>query len=155
MLTFKEYEVIIGIDTGTKTGLAIYTNCNGEKRMQLLTKPIHVALMKVAEISRQYSKVLVRFEDARKRTWFGANAYAKQQGAGSVKRDAVIWEDFLTDLKKECAREGNTLDFEAVAPKDNITKMSPQYFKLLTGCETTASEHARDAAGLVIRTGVI
>ena len=35
------------------------------------------------------------------------------QGVGSVKRDATIWEDYLTELGVE---------FEMVAPKRNITK---------------------------------
>lgn len=155
MLRFTDYDVIIGVDTGKHTGLAICVSENGKRNMQLLTRPIHSALAIVTDTARRYNKVLVRFEDARQRKWFGSNAYAKQQGAGSVKRDAVIWEDFLTDLKKECAHQGRTLDFEAVAPKDNLTKISPLYFKMLTGHETKASEHARDAAGLVIRTGVL
>lgn len=151
-IDYNKYDVIIGIDTGKHTGLAIYKK-NG--KLQLQTKPIHVALFVVADICNKHSKVLVRFEDARQRKWYGGNAYAKQQGAGSIKRDAVIWEDFLNDLKKECTLKGRILDFEAVAPKNNLTKISPQYFKFLTGCEIKASEHARDAAGLIIRTGVI
>ena len=155
MFKFTDYDAIIGIDTGTHTGVAICVKTETGRNMRLTTLPIHKAIKLVADESRKHQSTIVRFEDARKRKWFGANAYAKQQGAGSVKRDAVIWEDFLKDLKKECAREGRILDFEAVAPKDNLTKMSPQYFNSIFGIDAKTSEHSRDAAGLVLRTGVI
>ncbi len=64
----------------------------------------------------------------------------KQQGAGSVKRDCKIWEDFLTDLD---------IPFEMVAPRKGMTKYSAAAFKKLTGYEGKTSEHARDAAMLV------
>lgn len=149
MHNYSTYDVLIGIDTGKHTGMAVcYQCCN--KAVSLDTLPIHKAIEQVVTICNQYNRVLVRFEDARQRKWFGANAYAKQQGAGSVKRDAVIWEDFLTDLHKEGKKKGKVIDFEAVAPKNNLTKITPEYFKFLTGYNKPTSEHARDAAGLIL-----
>ena len=48
--------------------------------------------------------------------------------------------DYLTELGVE---------FEMVAPKRNITKMSQEYFKQLTGWKKQTNEHSRDAAMLV------
>ena len=64
----------------------------------------------------------------------------KLQGVGSAKRDASIWEDYLTDLGVE---------FEMVAPKRNITKLSQERFKVITGWQNRTNEHGRDAAMLV------
>lgn len=84
--------------------------------------------------------IFVRFEDARKRKWFGAKGVEALQGAGSVKRDATVWQDFLQDL---------CIPYEAVAPKNNKTKITADYFRKVTGWEGRTSEHARDAAMLV------
>ena len=64
----------------------------------------------------------------------------KLQGVGSVKRDASIWEDYLTDLG---------IEFEMVAPKRNVTKLSQDRFKAMTGWKNRTNEHGRDAAMLV------
>jgi hypothetical protein len=85
-------------------------------------------------------KIFVRFEDARLRKWFGNAGREKLQGAGSIKRDCVIWNDFLT--RKQ-------IPFEAVAPKNNKTKLSSKAFKEITKYEGKTSEHSRDAAMLV------
>lgn len=41
------------------------------------------------------------------------------------------------------------INFEMVAPKDNITKTKADYFKRLTGWTKRTSEHSRDAGMLV------
>lgn len=83
---------------------------------------------------------MVLFEDARQRKWFGADSNAKMQGAGSVKRDASIWEEFCTDYQ---------IAFRALPPAKGGTKLNPDYFKALTGWRGKTSEHARDAAMIV------
>ena len=85
-------------------------------------------------------EVFVRFEDARLRKWYGHDAGAKRMGAGSVKRDCSIWEDFLKRIG---------VAYEAVNPMNSITKMNPNYFKQMTGYQKRTSSHARDAALLV------
>lgn len=91
-------------------------------------------------------KLIVRVEDPRQRTWFGTERMTREeerkklQGVGSVKRDASIWEDFLTDLGVE---------FEMVAPKRNVTKLPQDTFKTYTGWQNRTNEHGRDAAMLV------
>ncbi|MFA5229250.1 MAG: hypothetical protein WC446_05825 [Candidatus Paceibacterota bacterium] len=136
--------VLIGIDPGTKTGVAVWSPKG--RFLEITTTTIDKAMQIVEHYAKQ-DKVFVRFEDARLRKWFGGNSYAKRQGAGSVKRDCSIWEGFLKRLNVE---------FEAVAPKDCITKMKADYFKAITGYCGRTSEHARDAAILVyMRHGII
>lgn len=130
----------IGIDTGTHTGLAVWDDKKREL-VSLETLPIHKALSRVLAISGS-EDVFVIFEDARQRTWFGKdrNTNAKLQGAGSIKRDCSIWEDFLKDYE---------IPFRAVPPIKGGTKLSEEYFKLITHYQGRTSNHSRDAAMLV------
>ena len=144
----------VGIDTGVKTGIAVWTPA--EKCLQVVTTPIHHAMQMVKQILMNGEQVLVRVEDARQRTWFGKEDAgdrfgAKRQGAGSIKRDASIWNDYLIDLADAYP---NQLGFEMVAPKHNKTKLSEQQFAAYTGYKGRTSEHGRDAAMLVYGYGL-
>lgn len=140
MTPFKKYRYYIGIDSGTTTGYAIWDS--KERKLLLVdSMKIHIAMANIQMLEREYlDQTLIRVEDARQRTWFGNSGREKLQGAGSVKRDAVIWEDFLTDLKA---------NFQMVAPKNNKTKVDAELFKKLTKWPHKTNEHARDAAMLV------
>lgn len=132
-------KITIGIDSGTETGFAVW---DSEEKclIQVNTMKIHQAMQKVLQCYLLYpGNVRVRVEDARKRKWFGNSGREQLQGAGSIKRDAVIWEDFLTD---------HGIPFEMVAPKNNKTKMTAEYFRRVTGWKLRTNEHARDAAML-------
>jgi hypothetical protein len=133
--------IYIGIDPGTHTGVAVWDSKEG-RFLSLETMPIHIALTRVLAIAERHrDDVQVIFEDARLRTWFGkGNVSAKAQGAGSVKRDCSIWEDFLTDME---------IPFVTTKPGNVATKVTPSWFRKLTGWEGRCSEHARDAAMLV------
>lgn len=134
--------IVIGIDVGTKTGYAVW-NKDTKDFEELQTLKIHQALDSVLEYHKLYGdKLYVRFEDARLRKWFGTSGREKLQGAGSIKRDSVIWEDFLKD---------NQINHEAVAPKNNSTKLSNEQFEKITKYKGRTSEHARDAAMLVFK----
>lgn len=137
--------IYIGIDPGTHTGMAVWDSREG-KFLSLETLPIHRAMTEVLRWSLKAEdddvKVEVIFEDARQRTWFGkGDVSAKLQGAGSVKRDCSIWEDFCTDYG---------ISFRAVPPVKGATKVTPTYFKMISGWTDRTSEHSRDAAMLVI-----
>lgn len=133
-------KIIIGIDPGVQTGIASWSAT--EKRFYMVdTMLLHNALSFVENISNCKEYVLhVRFEDARKRKYFGNSGREKLQGAGSVKRDSKIWEDFLTD---------KGIKFDMPSPKDKGIKVDAAYFKKLTGWFKRTSQHARDAAMLV------
>ncbi len=132
--------ICIGIDPGTHTGVAVWDTREG-KFLSLETLPIHKALLRVLVLTSD-QVVEVVFEDARQRTWFGkGDTNAKAQGAGSVKRDCSIWEDFCRDYG---------IPFQAKPPVKGATKVSAGYFKMVSGWTGRTSEHARDAAMLVI-----
>jgi len=128
-------DYVIGIDPGVNTGIAIW---NGKILIQVLSMTIHEALDKVHNWIGMIK--LVRLEDARKRNWFGESGREQLQGAGSIKRDCKIWEDFLSDHK---------IPFELVAPRNNKTKVDAALFKKITGWKESTNEHGRDAAMLV------
>ena len=50
------------------------------------------------------------------------------QGAGSIKMDAKIWEDFLMDIG---------VNHEMVSPAKNRTKLKADTFKTYTGWTTS------------------
>ena len=135
--------ICIGIDPGTHTGVAVWDTKEG-RFLSLETLPIHQALIIVMMWRDKIGHDLqVVFEDARQRTWFGRdkNTNAKLQGAGSIKRDCSIWEDFCKDYQ---------IPFLAVPPIKGGTKLSEAYLKTISGWKGRTSNHARDAAMLVI-----
>ena len=135
--------IYIGIDPGTHTGVAVW-DTKERRFLSLETMPIHQALIKVMMWRDRIGHNLqVVFEDARQRTWFGKdrNTNAKLQGAGSIKRDCSIWEDFCRDYE---------IPYYAVPPMKGGTKLSESYFKTISGWKGRTSNHARDAAMLVI-----
>ncbi|WP_078124032.1 hypothetical protein [Leptospira alexanderi] len=135
---------LIGIDPGTMTGLAMW-DMERKKLMYVGTYEFFGACEFVRFLKQERGfDVCLIIEDARKRKWFGPNADAKRQGAGSVKRDCKLWEDF-------CNRE--EIPFHLVHPKKGGTKRAATEFEVLTGWEGRTSQHARDAAMLVFGGG--
>lgn len=128
----------VGIDPGKTTGYAIVKNGELQKIGEGLIHQVFAVVLELKDMGDLHVVV----EDARQRKWFGTSDYAKAkaQGAGSVKRDCVIWEDFLKD---------NGISFQMVHP--TLTKISPEFFEKLTGIKTLKTKtHMRDAAMLVI-----
>lgn len=126
----------IGIDTGRHTGFAAW---DGRRLVAVRT----VTITRAIELVRGYMQqgpVRLRIEDARQRRWFGATGRERLKGAGSVCRDATVWEDW-------CRENGVTAEF--VAPERNRTKLSALQFRNLTGWTARTTEHGRDAAMLV------
>lgn len=132
--------IYVGIDTGKHTGVAVWASITGSF-FQIETVAIHRAMKIVLDLKEKYGdKLFVIFEDARQRKYFGNSGKEVWQGAGSIKRDAVIWEDFLTDYG---------IPFRALPPTKGATKLSTLQFRALTGWGGRTSEHSRDAAMLV------
>ena len=136
----KEYPiVVIGIDPGTNTGFSVVLR--GELD-NVETTTIFMALTAVSGLRQKYplNSILVRFEDARLRKWFGKSGPEKWKGAGSIMRDCAIWEETLTALG---------IPFEKVAPKD-VKETTAEQFEKLTGWKGRTSIHAREAAWLIL-----
>lgn len=135
----KKYQCYIGIDPGTHTGFAVVSD--GILR-RVESMGIIEAMDAIMYLVSAFEKenILVRYEDATQRTWFGNAGKERLKGAGSVERDCRVWNEFLT-LRG--------IPFEAVHPKNNKTKLTAEQFKRLTGWEKQSNEHGRDAACLV------
>ena len=137
--------ILIGIDTGTHTGFAVY-DTKTRKLIEVTSLMIHQAMERVKELKILHSDIKVRVEDPRQRTWFGTERMSREterkklQGVGSVKRDASIWDDYLKELG---------VPYEMVAPRYNVTKLTSETFKRYTGWIKKTNEHGRDAAGLI------
>ena len=131
----------IGIDTGVHTGFAVW---HSESRYlaEVETYSITQALERVKMLADILGKDNIRLfiEDARQRKWFGHSGREKLQGAGSVKRDSRIWEDW-------CMEHG--LQYRMIAPGCNRTKLTEAQFKFVTQWHGRSSVHGRDAAMLV------
>ncbi|EMK02891.1 hypothetical protein LEP1GSC166_1879 [Leptospira kirschneri] len=136
-------KILIGIDPGTKTGFAVLNRFT-KRLTHVATYSLLDAQQEVLSYIAASVPICLIIEDARKRKWFGPNANAKRQGAGSVKRDCKIWEEF-------CNKNG--IPFRLVHPKRGATKIKDTEFRILTGWTGRTSEHARDAAMLVVGTG--
>jgi hypothetical protein len=132
------YRYYIGIDTGVNTGIALYDR---EHKVLLVVdcSLIHTAINYVYAVNKEYpNQVLLIVEDARQVMF--QTEKVKAQGAGSVKRDAKIWNDFLDDYK---------IPYMMVRPKKSITKLSATDFNAITGWKERTNSHGRDAAMLV------
>jgi len=137
--------ILIGIDTGTNTGFAVY-NTTGRILERVDCLMIHDAIIQVIQYQNDPSIEIqrVRVEDARLARFGRQNQRDsfKLQGAGSVKRDASIWEDFLTAYK---------IPFEMVRPNKRITKWDSSTFKRYFKWPGRTNSHSRDAALLVVQ----
>lgn len=137
----RKAAVLIGIDPGTNTGLAVKEHL---KFQTIETLTIFEAINRVIAWKKSCDAhlwtILVRIEDARLRTWFGNTGPEKWKGAGSIGRDCAIWVEVLTELK---------IPYELVHPK-NVKETTSDYFKRLTGWKGRTSIHAREAAFLIL-----
>ena len=154
--------IVIGIDPGDHTGLAVW-DTSQQTFLLLATLPLHKAMQEVVKWTtapelapqRKGKKVHVACEDARQRTWFAPERNASEyrgtlMGAGAAKRDAKIWEEFLSD--KDIAlpyADDLGLTFTMHKPQVHGTKWAADYFARVTGIKGRTSEHSRDAALLV------
>ncbi len=131
--------IIIGIDTGTKTGFAI--NHDGVI-VGLCTMGIieaQQAVLRRYAASGQHEFV-VCIEDTRQRKWVRHDVGRERlKGVGSVNRDGAIWEEFC---------EYHDIPYLLVPPAhlQGLTKMTEKDFRERTGWTgKRPSEHARDA----------
>lgn len=132
----REAQILIGIDPGVNTGFAVKDRRTG---LHVVTsKLIHASMHDVLTQRNSGYKVFVVVEDARQ-VRFATDKH-KAQGAGSVKRDCNIWEDFLTDYG---------IPFVMVRPNKSRTKLTAEQFNKLTGWKYKTNNHGRDAAMLI------
>ena len=140
----------IGIDTGRHTGLAVWNDAD-DRFEAIVELPLYKALRFVEQWKDRAATdgvdLRVIVEDARKRKWIPNSGdvrteMARRQGAGSVKRDCTIWDEFLG---------GEKFNYEMIAPRKNATKLSAEMFRGITEWYERTNEHKRDAAMLVFK----
>lgn len=136
--------LIVGIDPGVKTGYAVW-DAAAQELTDLATLGIVDAMHRIRVLVNYGSLHSVRFEDARLRKWLGDKGLEALQGAGSIKRDCSIWQEFLSGL--------DGVPFLPVSPQSKGAKVDAERFKRLTGWQGRTSNHARDAAMLVFGVG--
>ena len=138
---------LIGLDPGTNTGLAIWDAI--ERRfVRLETLGIVTAMAELVQFLRYHGAMTdcaFYIEDARQRQWLprerNLSEYrGKLMGAGSVKRDCAIWEEFAIYYG---------IPLNLVPPRKGLTKWDADTFNKMTGWKGRTSNHARDAALLV------
>jgi len=127
--------IYIGIDPGVNTGVAVWYS--KEKKFTMIDS---MPILEAIGIVNVYRDATIVIEDARQRKWFGNSGKERLQGAGSIKRDCQIWQEFL---------EANEITHYWVAPKNNKTKLDAMQFKRLTGYMERTNVHGRDSAMLV------
>lgn len=135
----SNYDLLIGIDPGVETGVAIWDQKKKHFRSVCSVQRVRAEQTAMVGIGTGI-RVLVVFEDARLRRWFGNSGPERWKGAGSIMRDCQLWEEFC---------QYHNIDFIKVAPKNNRTKLSSREFQRITGYEGRTNEHGRDAAMLV------
>lgn len=124
---------IIGIDPGANTGFAIL-DVKTRQLSSLCTTNAPVAQSHIEGFAANGRAVLIVVEDARLRSGL-PNKYAAKLAA-VIKNNCKLWEQWLT-LKG--------FQFVMQAPRRGGTKLTADYFKLVTGYQGRTSEHSRDA----------
>jgi hypothetical protein len=138
--------IIIGIDTGTKTGYAL--NADGVllklSTLGIIDAQAHVLNWAVALKDESFEyfghQLVICIEDTRQRKWVRQDVGRERlKGVGSVNRDGAIWEEFC---------EYHDIPYLLVPPAhlQGLTKMTEKDFRERTGWTgKRCSEHARDA----------
>lgn len=139
--------LFIGIDPGVNTGLAVW-DATQRKFERVETLGIVTAMAELVQFLRYRGAMTnceIYIEDARQRKYLprekNISEYrGKLMGAGSVKRDCAIWEEFAIYYG---------IPLNLVPPRKGLTKWDADTFKRITGWTGRTSNHARDAALLV------
>lgn len=137
--------IVVGIDPGMNTGIAVW-NTTTRQFDDIITVGIVAAMDYLNELSFHRGIGLVVFEDARQRKWIPRERdiramKGRAMGAGSVKRDCAIWQEWC---------ERRNIQFIATRPRTGMTKLTDAYFRGLSGYDRRTNNHGRDAAMLVI-----
>ena len=138
--------LVIGIDPGLHTGLAVW-DTSSRQFLEIRCSGIVDAMDYLDHLRTEKGIGLVVFEDARQRTWIPrekdlAQMKGRAMGAGSVKRDCSIWEEWC---------KARQVQYIASRPKNGMTKLTDAYFRGITGYDRRTNNHGRDAAMLVFQ----
>lgn len=131
----------IGIDPGTKTGIAIMLDGKYEI---IKTCTILEAIQTIGRFCLHDCEIHIENPNLRNTFKDGKEMTAKAQGAGSVKRDYAIWKEFCSMYPR--------VKMVPVHPKTvGSTFNNEKIFKAATGWQKQTSIHARDAAKMIFK----
>ena len=138
--------IVVGLDPGMHTGLAVWDTTT-RQFLDIRCSGIVDAMEYLRRLRETRKVSLIVFEDARQRKWIPreqdiAQMTGRAMGAGSVKRDCAIWEEWC---------RGFGVDFIAAPPRQGLTKWTDESFRRITGYDRRTNEHGRDAAMLVFQ----
>lgn len=136
--------IVVGIDPGMNTGLAVWDTSH-RQFLDIRCSGIVDAMRYLLAFQWENKIGLIVFEDARKRKWIPreknlSEFRGRAMGAGSVKRDCSIWEEFCTVFD---------IPFVCPPPRPGMTKWTDENFRRITGYNRRTNQHGRDAALLV------
>lgn len=133
--------MLIGIDPGQKSGMAIYINGRLDYLLTYSPTEILRAIEDMGEASDHLS-LLVIYEDSRQQPIFsrGTNARA----AGRIARSVGMIDGQCRDIEATCKRIG--IECIGISPKAKGKKLNAQQFNLMTGWAGRTNSHERDAA---------
>lgn len=128
--------VIVGIDPGSNTGIAIY-------RAGVLAELQTIEPHQLPEAIERIAPARVVYEDSRlqSHTWKrGVNAAAQLK----IARDVGQIDAWCRLITATCERLG--IPAHGISPKNKGAKLNAEQFERLTGWEGRSNEHTRDAA---------
>ena len=133
--------ICVGVDPGHHTGIAVW-DTTSRQFLDIRCSGIVAAMDYLDDLASNKGIGL-----ARQRTWIPRERDIRQvkgraMGAGSVKRDCSIWEEWC---------EARSIQYIASRPKTGMTKLTDAYFRGITGYDRRTNEHGRDAAMLVFQ----
>lgn len=136
--------IVVGIDPGVHTGLAVWDTVS-RQLLDVRCSGIVEAMRYLDELQHTRGIGLVVFEDARQRKWIPREKDIHQlkgraMGAGSVKRDCSIWEEWCRTF---------CIEYVCPPPRKGLTKWTDTTFRGVTGYDRRTNDHGRDAAMLV------
>lgn len=141
---WREFDFIIGIDPGVKTGFASFANKTKQGPLIVHELPIWQVFELVLKLhlDRDHS-IFVVLEDARKtfrpKGVSLEESEAKKMGAGWIRTLSGVYESFLIAHR-----------IPYIAKKKGLTKLTAAQFLSITKVETKEEEHnARDAGMMV------
>lgn len=128
--------VIIGLDPGVNTGLAVYQQ---GALVELAT--IHPAGIRAALM--QWSPKRVIFEDSRLQS-FSWTTHAARAAALKMARNLGEVDAWCRLIVEHCAELG--IAAHSVSPKGKGAKLNAEQFQALTGWKNRTNAHERDGA---------
>ena len=129
--------VVIGIDPGANTGVAVYV---GGHLTQLLTMDVLAAL----EMIKENKIALVCLEDSTLTSHIFTAKGVSHAAALKVARNIGEVDACCKLIKQTCAKLN--IPYLSISPKQKGKKMARKEFDALTGCSIPSNQHERDAA---------